>query len=283
MIPAMRIAGFPWYDLPETRAAHERLWSILAGHLRRSGIDSVPERPSWDLPIPAVFSNPRLLIAQACGYDLIYGFAGSLRPVATPRYRAPGCDGGNYRSCILVRHDDAARDLADLRGSVCAVNSFNSHSGTNALRALVAPLSRDGRFFSSVQVSDSHARSLSMLLAGQADVMAMDAVLHGLLQHHRPGALAGTRILSWSAPAPAPPFVTAAATDDAVVERLRAALVATLGDNASHEARADLLLDGVALRPLQDYAGIVACEAIALRHGYHELHATSPALRPAAG
>jgi hypothetical protein len=41
-----------------------------------------------------------------------------------------------------------------------------------------------------------------------------------------------------------------------------------------------LLIDGVAMRPLGDYARIVECEGVALRHGYHELHATAPARTP---
>ena len=78
MMPPMRIAGFPWYDLPEMRPAQDALWTLVAGQLRRRGVAGVPEPLSHDLPIPAVFTDPRLLIAQCCGYDLVYGFAGSL-------------------------------------------------------------------------------------------------------------------------------------------------------------------------------------------------------------
>lgn len=37
--------------------------------------------------------------------------------------------------------------------------------------------------------------SLALLLAGEADVMAMDCVLHALLSWHRPTALSETRVL----------------------------------------------------------------------------------------
>lgn len=280
MMRPMRIAAFPWYDLPETRSAHDVLWSVVTRHLVRRGVADVPAHLSHDVLVPAVFADPSLLIAQCCGYDLVYGFADSLKIVATPYYDAPGCDGADYKSCVLVRDADPARDLEDLRGRACVVNSFNSHSGTNALRAMVAPLSRSGRFFSAVRVSGAHERSLAMLHAGQADVMAMDGILFGLLQRHRPDALVGIRLLTWSEPAPAPPFVTAASLDAALVEQLRAALVAALADDTSRLARAALLLDGVAVRPLGDYDRIVECEAAALRHGYRELHATSPARTP---
>ena len=168
--------------------------------------------------------------------------------------------------------------LDDLRGGTCVVNGFNSHSGTNALRALVAPLSRDGRFFGTVAVSGAHVDSLAMLRPGEADVMAMDCVLHALLVRHRPQALSGTRILCRTDLAPAPPFVTAWTADRTTVESLRAALADALSDRDAAAALATLLLRAIAFRPATDYARIVAIEATALAHGYMELHATSPAL-----
>ena len=97
--------------------------------------------------------------------------------------------------------------------------------------------------------------------------MAMDGVLYELLRRLRPEALRGTRILCWSAPAPAPPFVTSATTDRDELDKLRAAFSDALADEASLEARAALLLDGI--KPLQreDYVRIVEIEAIALGHG----------------
>lgn len=274
----MSIACLPWYELPETEAAQELLWSVLARHLRKQGLRGVPRRLTRGLPVPGILTHPALLVAQCCGYDLIYGFAGSVEVIATPRYTAAGCEGANYRSVVLVRDDSEAAGLDDLRGAVCAVNGFNSHSGTNALRALVAPFSRNGRFFSKVKVSGAHIDSLALLRAGKADVMAMDCVLHALLGRHRPAALSGTRILCWSESAPAPPFVASATADRERVTRLREALTAALSDDASRDARAAMLLDGVELLPLQAYAKIIDIEGLALSHGYKELHATSPAV-----
>jgi len=204
-MPAARLACLPWYELPETRAAQDALWTIVARHLGRHGIDAVPPRLTRGRPVPTLLADPALLFGQCCGYDVVYGFADWLTVVATPEYDAAGCDGADYRSFVLVRADSPAGTLEDLRGRTCVVNGLNSHSGTNALRALVAPLSRDGRFFGAVRISGAHTDSLAMLLAGAADVMAMDCVVHALLARHRPQALAGTRILGESDPAPAPP------------------------------------------------------------------------------
>jgi ABC-type phosphate/phosphonate transport system substrate-binding protein len=278
----MTIACLPWYALPETEAAEDALWSVLARQMREQGIPEVPGRLSRGVPIPGVFCDPRLLLGQCCGYDLVYGFSGVVQPVATPRYLAEGCEDAEYRSFVLVREDSTVSALEDLRGGVCAVNGFNSQSGTNALRGLVAPLSRDGRFFGAVKVSGAHVKSLAMLLAGEADMMAMDCVLHGLLKLHRPRALAGTRILCRSDPAPAPPLITSATADGDLVARLRAALAGAMADPDAAGPRATLLIGGVAVLPLQSYAPIVEMEAAALGRGYLELHATTPARSAAA-
>ncbi|MSP88312.1 MAG: phosphate ABC transporter substrate-binding protein, partial [Alphaproteobacteria bacterium] len=224
-----------------------------------------------------LLSDPALLLGQCCGYDLVYGFSSTLRLLGTPRYTTPGCAGTDYRSFVLARADAPARDLADLRGGVCVVNGFASHSGTNAPRHLVAPLSRDGRFFRQVVASGSHLASLDLLRAGRADVMAMDGVLHALLARDRPEALAGTRILCQTELVPTPPFVTAANSDPDAVDSLRAALADGFDDPDAADAKAELRLDGVSLLPMQDYARIVELEAAALGHGYLEMHATTRA------
>ena len=273
----MPIACLSWYALPETEAAQDALWGVIGRHMRRAGIDA-PEALARNVAIPAVFCDPDLLLAQCCGYDIVYGFAASLSLLATPRYAAPGCHESSYRSYVLVRDDNEARGLADLRDGVCAINSFNSHSGANVLRTLVAPFAAQGRFFAGVKVTGAHLESLALLKSGEADVMAMDCVLHALLARYRPAALAGTRILAASATAPAPPIVTSASAGADRVARIREALIAAMDDPASQAAREALLIDGVEVLPLRSYQRIVEIEAEALGHGYFELHATSLAL-----
>jgi ABC-type phosphate/phosphonate transport system substrate-binding protein len=120
--------------------------------------------------------------------------------------------------------------------------------------------------------------SLALLRAGKVDVMAIDCVLQALLSRHRPEALHGTRVLCWSDPVPAPPIITSATADRDLIEKLREALADVLSDEESREAREAMLLLGIEVLPLQNYARIVEIEAGALRNGYTELHATTPAL-----
>lgn len=278
---APRFACLPWYAFAETRAAQDALWTVIARHMRRHGLADLPARLTRGRAVPAMLGDPGLLFGQCCGYDVVYGFGDCLTVLATPVYDAPGCEGADYLSFVLVRADSPATALADLGGGTCVVNGFNSHSGTNALRALVAPLSRDGRFFAAVKVSGAHVDSLAMLRQGAADVMAMDCVVHALLARHRPGALAGTRILCRSEPAPAPPFVTAFTADADRLAHMRQALADAFADASAAAPLAAMLLRGIAFRPATDYARIVDFEAAALARGYMELHATSPALKRA--
>jgi ABC-type phosphate/phosphonate transport system substrate-binding protein len=264
----MSVASLPMYDLREARPAQDALWAGLRDHLERAGVSEVAAVLDQDRAGAALWSSPELLFSQCCGYDLVNTYAGALRLLATPCYLAPGCTGPRYRSLVVVAADSPARSLEDLRGAVCAINSRESHSGMNALRALVAPLSRGGRFFSEVKAIGAHSASLAMVARGEADVAAIDGVVHGLLARHRPAALAGTRALGQTASAPAPPFVTHAGASDDLVARLRAALIRTFGDPALAAARSDLLLAGIEILPARAYDRIKAFARLAARHGY---------------
>jgi ABC-type phosphate/phosphonate transport system substrate-binding protein len=264
----MSAASLPMYDLPEARPALAALWAGLARHLERAGIAGVPRALACDLPGPALWSAPDLLFSQCCGYDLVNDYAGALRPLATPCYRAPGCTGPRYRSIVVVAEGAPASSLEDLRGGVCAINGWGSHSGMSALRASIAPHSRGGRFFAEIKVSGAHVASVAMVARGEADVAAIDGVVHALLDRHRPAALHGTRPLAETASAPAPPFVTHARASADLVVRLRAALTETFADPALAPAREDLLLAGVEILPPAAYVRIKAFERYAARHGY---------------
>ncbi len=141
----------------------------------------------------------------------------------------------------------------------------------NALRALVAPLAREGRFFSDVRVSGAHLASLAAVARGEADVAAIDCVTYGLVARHRPAALAGTRVLCYTERAPGIPYVTRADAPEARVERLRSALAATFEAADLAAARDDLLLAGLEIVPLAAYERLAELERRAKRFGYPAL------------
>jgi ABC-type phosphate/phosphonate transport system substrate-binding protein len=256
-------AALPMYDLPELRASTDAWWAGIARHIREAGLGDVPTELERTRTIEAQWRDPALLFGQSCGYPVTHAFAGDLRIVATPCYAVPGCEGGRYYSVLVVHEDAPFRDLAELRGTVVAINEPTSQSGMNALGALVAPLltSHRDRFFREIVVTGSHASSIAIVRGRRASVASIDCVTHALLARWRPAALVGTRVLTMTASAPALPYVTSRSTDDDRVRRLRTALARAVADPTLTSARNDLFLANVTVLPDSDYDAIVAMQA----------------------
>lgn len=265
------LASLPQYDLPEIRAATDAWWAGLARHLRAAGFADVPDRLTRQEQGEALWRDPALLITQTCGYPLMTELSGILVPAATPIYACEGCDGPTYRSLIVVRDDSAARELGDLRATRAAVNNPNSHSGMNILRHTVAPLARDGRFFSEIVMTGGHPLSIEAVRTGAADVAAIDCVTWALLGRHRPDALAGVRVLCRTDPAPSLPYALRADRPVEARERIWAALQAASADPMLAAARDVLRIDGFAPAGLQTYRVMLTMRDAAVARGCADL------------
>ena len=267
----MTTVGLPMYDLPELRPATDALWRGLARAFRRAGIDNVPdalERTSGD---DDPLTRPDLLFSQTCGYPLMTNLAGVVRLVATPCYDVPGCDGPNYTSAIIARADDPGRTLADFRGRVCAVNGTNSQSGYNTLRHSLAPLAGGQSFFSRVIVTGGHLLSMNAVASGQADLAAVDCVTFALIGRANPEAVAGLKVVVWSAPAPSLPFVTRAGANEVLVARLRDGLAEAFADPALNDARAELSLSDFEVLEIDAYDCILEMERTAVAQAFERV------------
>ncbi len=264
-------SSFPMYDFEEVRGAHEVLWNGIARKLQTAGVEGVPGALDRSRSAHDLWTDPGLLLSQCCGADLVGRYAGTLALVATPLYSAPGCDGCFYSSVVLVAEDSPATEIADLRDAVCVVNSRESHSGTNALRALVAPLSRRGRFFSRVVTSGSHPASVAVVARGEADIAAIDCVTYALLDRYLPSRLEGTRRLCYTARAPGIPFVTRAGNGPDRIRQLQNALLEAFEEPEVRAAGAAVFIDGVELLPPSAYERIIEFQRFAAAQGYPEL------------
>jgi ABC-type phosphate/phosphonate transport system substrate-binding protein len=161
-----------------------------------------------DRSLEQIWDDPDLLLAQTCGFPLATRWRGRLRTVATPVYDAPGCDGPSYRSVLLVRRDSRAQKLADLRGSIVAINEPFSKSGCNLLAAAVMPLAGKGSFSESAVLTGSHLGSFRAVSDGRASIAAIDVVTHAHLCNSHSALTEQLRSIGWTAPAPGLPFVT---------------------------------------------------------------------------
>ena len=259
------------YNLEELRPSAEQWHAAVARALKAHGIE-VRVRADWSKDHQTLCGEPDLLLGQTCGYPLRNALKGRLAVVATPCYDAPGCLGSAYASLVVVRTNDSADTLEALRGRVCAFNSFDSHSGYNAMRALVAPLARAGRFFSRTVPTGAHVESLGCVARGDADTAAIDGVVWGLLERHRPRALDGLRVLMRSQSAPALPYVTPVANAQRGLDLLRKALLTAARDPSLSSVRADLLLQGFEVLDDAAYERIDRVEHSAIQAGYPALN-----------
>ncbi|MGH6947865.1 MAG: phosphate/phosphite/phosphonate ABC transporter substrate-binding protein, partial [Kiloniellales bacterium] len=198
----MSRASLPMYDLPEVAAATDAWWRGLACAFAREGIADPPAALTRLGDHRLLWRAGDLLFTQTCGYPLTHAFADAFALVATPCYASPDCEGPRYRSLIVTRAEQGGMEIADLRGLRLAVNGHDSHSGANALRALVAPLAAGQRFFANVLETGGHLASLAAVTEGSADVCAVDCVTFALLARYRPAALATLRVFARTPLAP---------------------------------------------------------------------------------
>jgi len=255
------LAGLPMYDSPALRPATDAFWTVVREALVARGIDGVPAELTRDIAPEDLWTHPDLLLAQACGLPLVTLLDGRVRFVATPVYTVEGCDGGDYRSWLVVREDAPVAGIADLEGAIAAVNAAHSQSGANALLAMTAAIACGRPFFAAIVVTGAHAASLEAVRRGRAACAAIDCVTW---HHLAPEAKAGLRLLAAGPAAPALPFVTAGRTSDATLDALRCAL-----DEAVHrapDACRSLALGGFAIDPAA-YDRIRTMRAHGLRHG----------------
>ena len=264
-------ASLPMYDLPEVRKWTDRLWDAIAEELREGGVAGVPdalERPS---DRHDAWRREGLLFSQTCGYPAATALRDVLRVVATPHYAAPGCEGPRYSSVVVAREASRVSALEELRGAVCAFNSRDSQSGYNALRAAIAPIARDGRFFARTVETGAHAASMEAVRCGRADVCAVDCVTWALHARHRPSALSGLAVVGRTAQVPGLPFVTAAGVSDATLESVRSALGRVFDRADLAATREALLVRGVSILPIDAYEPLLAMERAAAASGYPRL------------
>ncbi|MEP9404101.1 phosphate/phosphite/phosphonate ABC transporter substrate-binding protein [Sphingomonas silueang] len=263
------IAWLGMYDHPGQHAANDALWAGIAEDLRLRGVRGVPARLTRGVGTGEVWSHPGLLLGMICTRPWALAHD-RLRLLGHPVYAGTATP-GTHRSRIVVRRDDPARALADLRGRRVAINDAGSNTGMALLRDRIAPLAGGAPFFAPVIETGAHARSAEVVAGGRADVAAIDEVTFAALARFAPDVTGALRTLDWSAPAATPAFVTAATTPPEVVARLRSGLDRVLADPVLAEARAVLGLTGIVPSRADLRAHVARQDAAAAAAGYPAL------------
>ena len=241
------------YDWPEVADATDALWAELRSALRTAGFEAPETLARPDDPEP-LWRDPGLLLGQTCGLPFALGMCGDADLVATPCYAAEGCDGPLYRSALIVRRDDPARDLASLRGRRAAINARHSYSGFATFGACLAKTIGTAPLFSEIVETGGHRASVLAVAEGIADIAAIDCVSWAFARRHDLDHAAALRVLGWTNPAPGLPLITAGGRPDDERRALRDAVLSVCRDRSSEDIRAALAISGAEVVGAEDYA-----------------------------
>ena len=221
------IAALQMYDWPEVHPRMDAFWAALSANLTTHGIEA-PLTLSRPDRLSEPWTRPDLLLGQTCGLPYVAGRCGDAVLVARPDFGLDGARDGNYASALICRADDPATSLSGFRGRIAAINEYGSQSGCNALADAVLDVHADAQhpFFATVSLSGAHRNSARMVAKGQCDVAAIDAVAWALFAELEPEHHAKLRVIAWTRPMPALPFITSP-VNASRIDALREALAAT--------------------------------------------------------
>ncbi len=222
------ISYLPMYDWPETKSQTDAFWSVLHGELQKHEIDAPPEL-TRETNGEDLWLSPELLLSQTCGYPLATSLKGKVRYVATPVYDVEGCQRSTYSSAIIA-HKSNSLSIDTIKGSTLAFSSMESWSGN---KTLVEKFGVLADFFGSLEQSGGHRQSASMVARGYADVAAIDAVCWNFLLQYEPATTKDLKVIGWTKPRPALPFITSIQTSLETLSVLRTCLNKVLSANES--------------------------------------------------
>ncbi len=267
----MRTASLPMYCLPEMAAANAALWSALQQRLRAKGVDTTDIKFDSDESSVPDGIGPAVFFTQMCGYPLFKHYRDQGIMLATPHYALPGCAGSTHRAFFMVRVDDPAACLEDLRGRIFGCNSLLSNSGMNLPRLSLARIAGGEPFFSSVVMTGGHVASLERLGDYSIDVCSIDNVTWGLFCKFRPIAAKRYRILDQTVPSPSLPFVTSVDTTKSDAAAIAEALHEIIGDPQTAGLRGTLQLAGLSVPNCAAYERLAEYEREAEDLGFPEI------------
>lgn len=258
-------ANLGMYDGGQLTAANDALWRAVAERLVASGLCDIPERLERGVQLEELWSSGNLLFGQTCGFPFAARFRDRLRLLGTPIYSAPGCSGTMHRSFIVVSAGSRFHDLTQLAGARAVINGADSMTGRHLLGSAIAERGGTAPFFEGVQISGSHAESVTAIAAGSADVAAIDCVSYAHLLAAHPELVAETRIIHRTALTPNLPFVISVARGEATATVVARSLREALADPVTADARHALMLRGVEQLASDVYDRLLAIAADADR------------------
>lgn len=208
-------------------------------------------------PLEDLWRRGDLGLAFICGYPFARG-GFPVQPVAVP---VPASGDGRplYASHLVVRAGNDIATLADSFGRRIGWTVAHSQSGFNALRTHLLPYwqARGPLYAQSIGPLLTPRRVIEALLADEIDIGPLDAYFYDLLLAAEADTAARLRIVETTALRPMPLLVASDRVGEAVVARLRAALLAGHQDEEVRAILVRLRLAGFAAVAPEAYRVLV--------------------------
>jgi ABC-type phosphate/phosphonate transport system substrate-binding protein len=203
--------SLPMYDWPELQSAWDVFWHHVMNRLRGSGINS-PDRMQRNANFKDDWTDPRLLLGQACGWPFVSRLSNHVVPIARFDFGLPEAKPGHYHSVFIRqkgRSYPESNQIETLLAQNCvqiAINDEDSQSGFRAFGELLAQPITIPR--TCVLVTGSHRASIRAVALGEADIAAIDAVTWRFALAHEPLANQ-VEVIGRSRTVPGLPLITA--------------------------------------------------------------------------
>lgn len=211
------IASLAMYEREQTKELLNTLWSYVQVELHAQGIDA-PNKLTKSAADLEFWARHDLVLSQTCGLPYRAALHDRVHLVASPIHNIDGCPSGYYRSAIVIRANDIRIRLHDFSSAKIICNNVMSQSGYAALKANW--LAEELLWPELVIFSGSHSASARTVAAGGADIAAIDAVTWQLIKDYDDFAQ-DLKVLTWTEPTPALPFICALQFDsDSVASAL---------------------------------------------------------------
>jgi ABC-type phosphate/phosphonate transport system substrate-binding protein len=266
-----RAANLPMYALPEMEAVNSAFLAALQRRLHTKGIDTTTITLNSERGAVPGSVGPGILFTQICGYPLFKHHRDQYRMLATPHYAMTGCVGSSHRAFFMVRADDPARHLEDLRGRIFGCNSLLSNSGMNLPRLSLARIAGGKPFFSSVVMTGAHVTSLERLEDRSIDVCSIDNVTWGFFKKFCPADAERYRVIGETVSSPSLPFATSISTTESDAYALAEALYEIMRDPQVAHIREALELTGLSVPDVAAYERLAEYEREAAELGFAEI------------
>jgi phosphonate transport system substrate-binding protein len=161
-----------------------------------------------------------------------------------------------YFSDVIVRNESPYTCFDDLRGCVWAYNERASHSGCNLVCYSLLERGKSPDYFGETVKSDSHLRSLEMVLEGQVDAAAIDSHLLDVLRSRDVKLAARLRVVDMLGPSSIPPVVISKRVAKEIKCRIQQALITIHLDDCGARGLREGLIERFVVVADEDYGDL---------------------------